>query len=99
MTVDLRAEILADVYGSLLAELGPAPDWQRDALCREPAYATVTWYPERGQPTQPAKDICARCTVRPECLEYALANSDKHGVWGGTSERQRRRLRTQRSAA
>jgi WhiB family transcriptional regulator, redox-sensing transcriptional regulator len=40
-----------------------------------------------------AKVICARCAVRAECLAYALATHQVHGVWGGTSERERTRMR------
>ena len=42
-----------------------------------------------GQAAQ-AKAICARCRVRPECLRFALATREAHGVWGGTSEEERR---------
>ena len=43
-----------------------------------------------------AKDICAECPVREPCLEYALTVREKHGVWGGRTERERRRLIRQR---
>jgi WhiB family redox-sensing transcriptional regulator len=47
-----------------------------------------------------ARKICAQCNVSAQCLEYALANQVEHGVWGGTSERERRRLqRTRRGNA
>ncbi len=54
-------------------------------------------FPEKGHPTKGAKMVCHGCEVRQECLEYALANDIRYGIWGGTSERERRRLR--RSAA
>lgn len=57
----------------------------------------LAWFfPERGEPTGPAKDVCRGCTVREACLEYALAAGEKFGIWGGMSERERRRLRRQR---
>jgi len=54
-------------------------------------------FPERGASTSEAKAICAGCVVREECLEYALAASIKHGIWGGKSERERRRIRIARA--
>ncbi|MEZ5311676.1 MAG: WhiB family transcriptional regulator [Microthrixaceae bacterium] len=42
--------------------------------------------------------VCATCPVKTQCLEYALANRIDHGVWGGTSERERRRILKRRSA-
>lgn len=56
------------------------------------------FFPERGASTKEAKSICGACDVRADCLEYALENSEKFGIWGGTSERERRRLRRQRTA-
>lgn len=54
------------------------------------------FFPNRGESLEPALSVCAGCVVREECLEYALANGEKYGVWGGTSERERRRLRRAR---
>ena len=54
------------------------------------------FFPERGASTREAKAVCANCTVRDECLEYALVNYEKHGIWGGKSERERRRMRNAR---
>lgn len=50
------------------------------------------FFPGTGESTRLAKEICVGCTVVDDCLEYALANKEKFGVWGGTSERQRRRI-------
>jgi WhiB family redox-sensing transcriptional regulator len=55
------------------------------------------FFPERGESSQEAKDICQTCDARMACLEFALLNGEKFGVWGGTSERQRRILRRQRA--
>lgn len=46
-----------------------------------------------------ARMVCARCSVRSECLEYALANGEKFGIWGGLSPRERRRILEQRRRA
>mgnify|MGYP000160797370 CR=1 FL=1 len=57
------------------------------------------FFPERGASTREAKEVCRGCIVRLECLEYALTNGEKFGIWGGLSERERRRLRRQRALA
>ena len=57
------------------------------------------FYPERGASTREAKAVCRGCVVREECLEYAVTNGEKFGIWGGMSERERRRVRRQRMLA
>lgn len=57
------------------------------------------FFPAQGESLDPAKQICAECVVRDECLEYALEQRERFGVWGGTSERERRRLRRRRRQA
>ncbi len=57
------------------------------------------FFPERGASTKEAKRVCGACVVREECLEYALANGEKFGIWGGMSERERRRVRRERALA
>ena len=57
------------------------------------------FFPERGASTREAKEVCRGCVVREDCLEYALANGEKFGIWGGMSERERRRIRRQRALA
>ena len=44
-----------------------------------------------------AKEVCRGCEVRHDCLEFALQNGEKFGIWGGLSERERRRIRRQRA--
>jgi WhiB family redox-sensing transcriptional regulator len=51
------------------------------------------FFPERGGSSKAARAVCSECSVRQECLLYALANREQFGIWGGTSERERRRLR------
>ena len=54
-------------------------------------------YPEKGGSTRDAKRICSSCDVRGECLEYALQNDERFGIWGGLSERERRKLKRRAS--
>ena len=63
--------------------------WKAKCLQAEPD----TFFPEKGGSTREAKRICSGCPVREECLEYALANDERFGIWGGMSERERRRLK------
>lgn len=71
----------------LVALLRPPP-WHRDALCHEPAYAGLPWFPEVGDDLRAAKAVCGRCLVAPECLEAGIGEAA--GIWGGASARQRR---------
>lgn len=64
--------------------------WAVDALCAQTD--PEAFFPDRGGSTREAKSICASCTVAAECLDYALANEERFGIWGGLSERERRRL-------
>ena len=54
------------------------------------------FFPERGASTRLAKAVCRRCDVQEECLEYAVNNGEKFGIWGGLSERERRAIRKKR---
>ena len=65
--------------------------WQERALCAQTD--PEAFFPEKGGSTREAKRICLGCEVRGECLEYALANDERFGIWGGLSERERRRLK------
>jgi WhiB family redox-sensing transcriptional regulator len=71
--------------------------WQDYANCRG-ADADL-FFPERGASTRKAKAICNACEVKRECLEFALIESEKFGIWGGMSERERRRVRRDRIVA
>ena len=66
-------------------------DWQSRANCM--GVDPDLFFPERGASTREAKEVCRGCVVRENCLEYALANGEKFGIWGGLSERERRRVR------
>lgn len=65
--------------------------WQSDSLCAQTD--PEAFFPEKGGSTRDAKKICASCEVRTQCLEYALQNDERFGIWGGLSERERRKLR------
>jgi len=67
------------------------PEWMAAGLCAE--VDPDLFYPESGAPNRDAKRICAGCDVRAKCLAYALAHRERFGVWGGTTERERRRMR------
>ena len=78
----------------LIATLGaPQPideDWAEKARC--PETDPEAFFPEKGGSTKEAKKVCQRCPVTKECLQWALDNDERFGVWGGLSERERRRL-------
>ena len=71
--------------------------WQDQANCL--GVDPDLFFPERGASTREAKEVCRGCVVRLECLEYALQNGEKFGIWGGMSERERRRIRRARALA
>jgi WhiB family transcriptional regulator, redox-sensing transcriptional regulator len=87
--IDLLREPLVVVES--FGEPAEEPDWQERALCAQTD--PEAFFPEKGGSTREAKRICSGCEVRAECLEYALANDERFGIWGGLSERERRRLR------
>jgi WhiB family redox-sensing transcriptional regulator len=66
-------------------------DWQERALCAQTD--PEAFFPEKGGSTREAKRICLGCEVKDECLEYALAHDERFGIWGGLSERERRKLK------
>lgn len=65
--------------------------WQERALCAQTD--PEAFFPEKGGSTREAKRVCLSCDVRSECLEYALGHDERFGIWGGLSERERRRLK------
>jgi WhiB family transcriptional regulator, redox-sensing transcriptional regulator len=78
-------------------ELGSDLAWQDGANCSG-ANADL-FFPERGASTRTAKAICRECQVRLECLEFAITTGEKFGIWGGMSERERRKVRRDRQIA
>ena len=85
MTDDLNPLTLDDEH----------PHWYTFAECRglTTSDRDDIFFPSRGDATAPAKKICAVCPVRGECLDHALTHGEKYGIWGGLSERERRRIR------
>lgn len=65
--------------------------WQERALCAQTD--PESFFPEKGGSTREAKKVCLSCEVRAECLEYALQHDERFGIWGGMSERERRKLK------
>ena len=82
--------------GPLLAG-GSDLAWQDRALCAE--VDGELFFPAKGGSTREAKQVCRGCEVRAECLEYALENDERYGIWGGLSGRQRRKLSRRAQAA
>lgn len=74
-----------------LALQADAESWQAEAQCARTD--PDAFFPEKGGSTRDAKKVCLGCPVRAECLEYALEKKEPHGIWGGLSERERRRLK------
>ena len=70
--------------------------WMTRAHCR--GISPATFFPTDGAGFEAARRICMDCPVRVECLEYALVNHIDQGAWGGTSERERRRILRRRRA-
>ncbi len=70
-------------------------EWRQRAACRglDPDFAIATFFPEQGASAVAARGFCDSCPVRRQCLAFALADEHLHGVWAGTSSRQRKRLR------
>lgn len=84
-----------DYYGGSSSTYGlesdPADDFRDRGLCAETD--PEAFFPEKGGSTRAAKAICRGCEVRAECLQYALDNDERFGIWGGLSERERRALK------
>jgi len=71
--------------------------WMCGGNCRN--HPPATFFPSDGVGVDRARKICASCPVAELCLEYALGNRIEHGVWGGCSERERRRILKRRRLA
>ena len=80
---------LSIIDGEIPEELS----WQERALCAQTD--PEAFFPEKGGSTREAKRVCMACEVRAECLDYALAHDERFGIWGGLSERERRRVKKQ----
>jgi WhiB family redox-sensing transcriptional regulator len=84
---------------SFVADLTRRPAWAARASCR--GQGADKWWPARGVDVRPLRAVCAGCPVQAECRAEALArpsHTDGGGIWGGTSERERRQLRRAHAA-
>lgn len=89
---DLAAELV-----TLFRHILDSEEWPDRALCAQTD--PEAFFPERGCSTAEAKRICMACPVRTECLDYALEHGERFGVWGGLSERERRKLKPRQQEA
>ena len=94
MTIQISNPYEDDFMGLSQVADELSPGWQQFANCL--GVDPNLFYPERGVSTSEAKAVCQRCQVKEECLEYAVQNGEKFGIWGGMSERERRRIRKAR---
>ncbi|HJR45509.1 MAG TPA: WhiB family transcriptional regulator [Actinomycetota bacterium] len=72
-------------------------EWQDDAACRH--IAVELFFPPAEQESEVAKSVCAGCTVRQPCLEFALAEGERFGIWGGLTSQERRSVAAKRRKA
>ncbi len=68
--------------------------WQDFALCAQTD--PDIFFPEKGGSTTPATSVCSACSVRSQCLDYAISHDIRHGIWGGMSDNDRRRISRER---
>lgn len=80
----------------LTSVAGTRPEWWEWAACLGIGHAM--FFAERGESTRGAKEVCGRCSVQEECLDYALRTRQRFGIWGGLSERQRTQIRRRRAS-
>ena len=70
---------------------GEDMSWQERALCAQTD--PEAFFPEKGGQTRDPKRVCLTCDVRDECLKFALDHDERWGIWGGLTERERRKLK------
>ncbi|MGH3876502.1 MAG: WhiB family transcriptional regulator [Actinophytocola sp.] len=92
-----RTEGAASLWDLLNLGSPDNTDWMRAGLCAQTD--PEEFFPGKGSDVRAAKAVCAGCPVIDQCRAYALGRSDLSGIWGGTSERERKMLRRQASAA
>jgi WhiB family redox-sensing transcriptional regulator len=68
--------------------------WRQQAACR--GLDPEIFYPVSDEEADVAKEVCSECAVRQTCLEHALGARERDGVWGGATEKERRRIIRQR---
>ncbi|MDR3116830.1 MAG: WhiB family transcriptional regulator [Bifidobacteriaceae bacterium] len=85
------------IIKAFFTEQDTASQWREYALCSQTN--PMAFFPDKGGSTKDAKNVCTNCVVKAECLEYALTNDIRFGIWGGKSERERRRFKKEEEAA
>jgi WhiB family redox-sensing transcriptional regulator len=86
-----QSQILTRGHPTLdMSTFPESPPWMVDGLCAQTD--PESFFPEKGGSTREAKSICARCPVAAECLDWALEHEERFGIWGGLSERERRKV-------
>jgi WhiB family redox-sensing transcriptional regulator len=80
-----------DIFAIGVDDADEGVAWQDRALCAQTD--PEAFFPEKGGSTREAKKVCRTCEVRADCLEYALEHDERFGIWGGLSERERRRIK------
>jgi WhiB family redox-sensing transcriptional regulator len=93
----LRLEILTRRVELNGEEINARFAWQERANCR--GADPNLFFPGQGASTREAKAMCAACEVKDDCLEFAITEGERFGLWGGLSERERRKIRGQRTRA
>lgn len=86
----LRASIPGRDVLSVWDRLPHLPAWYDDALCAQ--VDNEIFFPGKGGSARDARAVCAQCPVATKCLDYALASRESFGIWGGATERERRKL-------
>jgi WhiB family redox-sensing transcriptional regulator len=81
----------AEAVWAVKPDIEEVEDWQERAMCAQTD--PEAFFPEKGGSTREAKKVCLGCEVTEQCLRYALVHDERFGIWGGLSERQRRRLK------
>ena len=97
VTVQESPETVNPYESRVKQEIRDGAEWQDYGNCL--GVDPDLFFPERGASTREAKEVCRGCVVIEQCLEFALENGEKFGIWGGLSERERRRIRRQRAMA
>ena len=94
--IDIRQMLIGglaadvDVDANVTGRIAEDLDWQDEGLCKESD--PEAFFPEKGGSTKQAKAVCRRCPITEKCLQYALDNEERYGIWGGKSERERRMI-------
>lgn len=85
-------------HNPFLEEVAPlrGQDWRDRAICAQTD--PELWFPDKGGSPRQAKQVCADCPVRWECLAHALSHNERWGVWGGFTVEERERMRAPKVA-